>query len=762
MTNLIALESGTELAGEFKIDRVLGAGGFGVTYLAHEIALARRVTIKEYFPGDFAARANGLDAVPRSQDCAGDYQWGLERFIAEAQTLAKFDHPNIVRVYRTFNANNTAYMVLHFEEGQSLKSWLKDLGRSPRQKELDRITAPLLDALETIHKANFLHRDIAPDNIIIRQSGAPVLIDFGAARGDIAAHSKTKTVSALVKPGYSPYEQYAETSRQQGPWTDIYALAATLYHAIAGKRPPDSPSRMLNDEIVPAASAAMGSYRETFLAAIDHGLALATDARPQSVAAWRGPLLAPAPKKPGFLARMKAPAGAIAPAGQKKPQSRRGTGAKLPASIVVPPPPDAPGPAGGLLDFVESLKVPKAPPALPAPQPKPPIAKAASKELAKTSVVNAARGVDRPRKRARPMPDVARPRRTLMRSLMVKLAIASCLSGALIAYRDELPRVLIKPQTGGIVTGSIAPAQSRLTLSNKAEFKAHDGPVEAMSLSGDGRLIVTISTDRTLKIWNRDALTPAGAIYMDDGPATSLSVRNNRALTAHADGSINIWDLDKAQRLYRFKRNDASIWAATFLGSEDRIASAGHDWTVALWETASESSPVQLLEGHESAVQAIAADLAGNWLASGGADKTVKLWNLETKDLKRTFRHLPDYVTAIAFTGDGTTIAAGALDGSIRLLPIASAKSLRVMGAHKARISALSFSPNGDFLASASEDGGVRIRSLKQARMFWSLSSLEQGAKALTFDREGRHLLTGGQNGIVTLWSMPEPELAQR
>ena len=194
MTNLNALESGTVLAGDYRIDRVLGAGGFGVTYLAHEIALDRLITIKEYFPADFAARFGALDAGPRSQGSEKDYTWGLERFVEEAQTLAKFDHPNIVRVYRTFKANNTAYMVLQWEEGQNLKAWLKALGRAPRQKELDGIVAPLLDALEKIHKADILHRDIAPDNIIIRKSGEPVLIDLGAARGDIAAHSKTKTV----------------------------------------------------------------------------------------------------------------------------------------------------------------------------------------------------------------------------------------------------------------------------------------------------------------------------------------------------------------------------------------------------------------------------------------------------------------------------------------------------------------------------------------------------------------------------------------
>src|SRR5689334_7994775 len=162
MTQLVALPDGTELAGDYKIVRVLGAGGFGVTYLAEEPALVRKVSIKEYFPSDFASRTSNLEATPRSESCTSDYNWGLDRFLDEAQTLAKFDHRNIVKVHRVFRANNTAYMVLQFEEGKNLKAWLKDLGRAPRQKELDAVVAPLLDALELIHKADFLHRDIAP------------------------------------------------------------------------------------------------------------------------------------------------------------------------------------------------------------------------------------------------------------------------------------------------------------------------------------------------------------------------------------------------------------------------------------------------------------------------------------------------------------------------------------------------------------------------------------------------------------------------
>ena len=779
MANLIALPSGTELAGDYRIDRVLGAGGFGVTYLADEMALSRAVTIKEYFPSDFAARTNGLDASPRSQDCAGDYRWGLDRFIAEAQILAKFDHSHIVKVYRTFKANNTAYMVLHWEEGQSLKSWLKTLGRAPRQKELDRIIAPLLDALETIHKANFLHRDIAPDNIIIRKSGDPVLIDFGAARGDIAAHSKTKTVSALVKPGYSPYEQYAETSKQQGPWTDIYALAATLYHAVTGKRPLDSPSRMLKDDMVPAAQAALSSYRSTFLEAIDRGLALAIDARPQSVVEWRGALLAPEPKKPGILARMRE-----SDAAKTEKAAREIAGPKAvtmldAAATGVPPPPDTPAPKGMLLDFVDALKQPaKQNAAAPNSQPeraKPASAKAPPRKAATPAVAKPAKATAKvntraiaqlmapqpqiSKGRARPAPDVSRERR-LTRGLRTKLIIAAGFAGALIAFQDQIPRLLVQPHSE-LTTGAITPVLPERNIVKTASFKAHDGAINGLSLSGDGRLIVTASDDRTLRIWNRETLKEAGAIYLDDGPATSLSVRNNRALTTHADGSTVIWDLDSRQRLYRFKRNDASVWAATFAGSEDRVASAGHDWTVALWETASESAPAILFEGHESAVQALAADASGRWLASGGADKTVKLWNLETRQIRRTYRNHSDFVSALAVSADTNLVAAASLDGSIKLWSTLSSRPQRTFTAHKARVTSIAFSANSELLASAAEDGTVRIRGLKGARSYWTLNGMEQGARTVAFAPNGRSLITGGQDGVVTIWALPEPALAQ-
>jgi hypothetical protein len=249
------------------------------------------------------------------------FDWGRANFLQEARTLARFEHPSIVRVSRVYEANSTAYMVMRFEQGQSFEDWLKGLGRPPTQDELDAIVAPLLDALQMMHAEKFLHRDIAPDNIIIRNDGTPVLLDFGAARRAVAERSHALT--GIVKAGYSPQEQYATDGRLQGPWSDFYALGGTLYRAVTGRIPEEATLRVSDDRTPPAVEAAKGTYRPGFLAAIDACLKVKFSERPQSVAQLRPMLFAayPPPKstpqskqksksKPKAVPRVEAPAAA--------------------------------------------------------------------------------------------------------------------------------------------------------------------------------------------------------------------------------------------------------------------------------------------------------------------------------------------------------------------------------------------------------------------------------------------------------------------
>jgi len=241
---------------EYRLQSVLGAGGFGITYLAHDTNLQKDVAIKEYLPSAVAVRGSGGTVLPTTTGMEKDYRWGLDRFIQEARTLAKFSHPHIVRVNRFFEANGTGYMVMDYEAGEPLKAWLQR-NPFPPEPALRAMLAPLLDGLEKVHAAGFLHRDIKPDNIFIRKDGGPVLIDFGSARQ--AVGGATQTLTTIVSPGYAPFEQYT-TSAEQGPWSDIYSLSGVLYFAITGQSPPDAITRMKSDALNQGLGAARMRY----------------------------------------------------------------------------------------------------------------------------------------------------------------------------------------------------------------------------------------------------------------------------------------------------------------------------------------------------------------------------------------------------------------------------------------------------------------------------------------------------------------------
>ena len=273
---------------EYRIERVLGAGGFGITYLARDTNLDKEVALKEYLPGELALRAPDGKVVAQGPDREAGYRWGLERFLQEARTLAKFSHPHIVRVLRYFEANATAYMVMEYEQGDSLKVVLARAPQPP-EETLKALAAPLLGGLAAVHAAGFLHRDIKPDNIFLRAEGSPVLIDFGAARQ--ALGGETRSLTAILTPGYAPLEQYAGEGKQ-GPWTDLYAMGAVLFRAVTGKNPPDAVTRIKGDMLGDRLNEVRGRYSESFLQAIEWALALDEKSRPQSVDEWKRSLLA--------------------------------------------------------------------------------------------------------------------------------------------------------------------------------------------------------------------------------------------------------------------------------------------------------------------------------------------------------------------------------------------------------------------------------------------------------------------------------------
>ena len=277
-----ALPIGTRIE-EFEVTSVIGEGGFGVVYLALDRMLERRVAVKEYLPWTLAARLEGSTTVTvRTQQDAEMFDLGLRSFVNEAKLLAQFDHSALLKVHRFWEGNGTAYMAMPFYDGPTMKQALANRASPPDEAWLREVLEPLLDALTVLHAAQCYHRDISPDNILLTATG-PVLLDFGAARRVLSDASQMLTV--ILKDGYAPVEQYGTSaSMRQGPWTDIYALSAVMRYAITGNKAACAVDRLLRDPMQPLAQIKSGQYSAPFLRAIDLGMAVRPEERPQGIA----------------------------------------------------------------------------------------------------------------------------------------------------------------------------------------------------------------------------------------------------------------------------------------------------------------------------------------------------------------------------------------------------------------------------------------------------------------------------------------------
>jgi hypothetical protein len=308
------LPVGTRLS-DFEITGVLGEGGFGIVYLAYDHALQRTVAIKEYMPGALVMRAAGTGIALRAERHQETFKLGLKSFINEARLLARFDHPALVKVYRFWEQNDTAYTAMQFYDGCTIKDIVTSSPELIDEAWCRKMLDQIMQALETLYTMRILHRDVSPDNIIVQPNGDAVLLDFGSARqiiGDV-----TSGLTVILKPGYAPVEQYAgDASFEQGQFTDVYALSAVMYFAITKTAPAASIGRMISDPMVPLAVRAPAGYSAALLAAIDKGLAVLPQDRPQTMNEFRSLLgiASPNTARAAAVPRASVPPSAPAPA----------------------------------------------------------------------------------------------------------------------------------------------------------------------------------------------------------------------------------------------------------------------------------------------------------------------------------------------------------------------------------------------------------------------------------------------------------------
>lgn len=272
------LQAGTRIA-EFQITGLVGEGGFGIVYAARDTALQRDLALKEFMPVALAGRVDGVRVAVRSADSQAKFDAGLQGFIKEARLLARFTHPALVKVYRFLEANGTGYMAMRLYAGETLAQPLAR-GEKFDEESMARIMLPVFSALEMLHAEQVFHRDIAPDNIMLAQSGS-VLLDFGSARHVIG---EDQALTAVLKPSYSPVEQYAaDGSMRQGAWTDVYAMGSVLYHMATGRAPVQAVSRLMDDPLRTVAEITGHTFSAAFCQAVTKAMAVRVEDRIQSM-----------------------------------------------------------------------------------------------------------------------------------------------------------------------------------------------------------------------------------------------------------------------------------------------------------------------------------------------------------------------------------------------------------------------------------------------------------------------------------------------
>ena len=760
MDNPQALAIGTRLAGEYRVERILGSGGFGITYLAEEETLQRKVAIKEYFPTGLAVREGSILVRSKGDSGKGRYIWGLDRFIHEAQILAKFNHDNIVRVYRYFRENNTAYMVLHYENGQSFKTWLDMLGRAPSQEELDRLLEKLLPALETIHDADFLHRDIAPDNILIREDGAPVLIDFGSARGDVAQHSKT--VSAIVKPGYSPFEQYAVNAKQQGPWTDIYSLGATLYYAVSRHRPLDAPGRVTDDNHKSAFKVAKGRYRRSFLRAIDQALRVKPEHRPCHVGEWRDELIGLGNSQTVKTLRTEAihsrPAGPVLDTERPTRARTRGLGPTALAATM----PRVP-------EFLRRRRAEKQ-----APEPVPVQLKSEQIFAAEdsNSLALAADSLANRLAEVHPTTDLAeqggadkagfadkkKPSHAQRMQRAIKGAQAD--GAAVITPEIDIPvtrMVHAAATAGSYVKRLVAGIFGLIFRVFKAVADQSTSPpaVGAATAKAARKPVKSVRKKRPAK----KHFLPK---YLRSHPVMAFS------LALIAVGSLAVsqnWIparyVNQAEAtLGDFKRDWPNLRGSIQKSYTSTMESVGKLHRVLVSSPNAPVGNVQVLRGHEGMVQAAIFTPDGKHIISGGIDERLRLWDIASGRLDRILAKEQSSITAIDIR-DGVVLVAEA-SGLVVLKNLYSGKTIKKIRHHNGLVHSVAFGRRNNEFFTAGQDGTVKYWRDKTDYPDLTLENDTGAIHAIAVRPSESLIATAGADRVVKLWDTSRRRLIRK
>jgi serine/threonine protein kinase len=705
-----ALHMGYQLA-EYRIDSVLGYGGFGITYLAHDTTLNAQVAIKEFLPHTIAVRDDKTgNVMPKpDRDAVRDYHWGLKNFVKEARALAQFKHPNIVRVLRFLEANGTAYMVMEYEKGESLAQYLKSNGPRLDEAMLLRIFIPILNGLHAVHEANMLHLDIKPENIYLRTDGSPMLIDFGSARQAIVGSGHVQRVA--LTHGYAPLEQYPDKGKQ-GPWTDIYAIGATMYRCVCGKQPDDSLERnqaILKykvDPLMPATKAAKKYYRENVLECIDWAMQIYSNDRPQSARLFQDALMGK-----GRQVRNQAPVSAPA----KFRTSTHESNAIPRASSYRAPPATGRHSKGGWLAFLLVAVIAAAAfyfwPVEQAWRFPEPARREPVRSTSKTTADNqATAGTDATRTgMSAKMPPVTTKGSSLApTSEVMTLAghtdwitsLAFSADGQWIASGSGDMTVKVWEMPGGKLIGTL---------------RGHGYAINSVAVSSDNKWIASAGNDGTVRLWDVRTGKQHGALQGQGYSlfAVAFSPDGKQVAAAGRDRSVFVWEADSGKRIYTLEGHTADINALAYSADGKSLISGGADRTLYVWDMTN-GQALNKLSGHKEGILALAMSRNGEWLASGDAGNTIRVWDASDYRHARTLTDIPHSILSLAFSPDGKWLAVGAANKTLRIFDVAAGTLAHSVEGHQDFVNAVAFSPDGQWLVSGSRDRQIRVWGTKK------------------------------------------------
>ncbi len=583
------LPTGTRLAGDrYSIGRVLGQGGFGITYQGADMTMKRLVAIKELFP-DGSTRNENSVTPPRALGKKG-FADNKASFLKEVSVLARFNHEGIVRVYDTFEDNETAYLVMEFLQGETFSERISKWGTLNGEEVLE-IAKKLCEALQVVHEAGLLHRDVKPDNIFFTEDERIVLIDFGSARQFVA--DKTSKHTQFITPGYAPLEQYASEAKF-GPYTDVYALGATLYHALKGHAPPNANDRIMGRQLSPLPQ----GIPVTLSNAIEQALMIKVDSRPQSIEEFIKLL-----EQTQEIQEVQTPK-------EFSPQERLTLRAHRSHVSAVAFSPDGQIVVSGSND--RTLRV----------------WEVASGNLLRT---------------------LAGPSDTIF-------AVSFILEGKEIATGSgDLDLLLWKVDNGrnyetlkGHSRGILALAydvNNRILASGSGDksvrlwklpsnnlmyvLEGHRHAVRSLAFSPDGRILASGSDDFTIKLWDarRGRFTANILGHTDSVLALAFNPQGNILASGSEDSTIKLWEVSTNEVINTLEGHTSWIRTLAFSPDGRFLVSGSVDRTIKIWEAAT-GEPLETLLGHSDWVKSVAFSPDGQLLASAGGDATVKLWDL--------------------------------------------------------------------------------------------------------------------------------------